>query len=118
MKIRFAMGVALGLLLLAAGGAASAEQKKLIGTTTSVDAATGSIAVAESNGMRAMTFHVGKKSRVTDRSGRKGLALDALTPGSAVSVTYDDAGETGGDPEVRHMQVTLAPPASEAAPEE
>lgn len=33
------------------------NQKKLIGTITSVDAATGTISVDESNGARAMTFH-------------------------------------------------------------
>jgi hypothetical protein len=118
MKIRFAMGLTLGLVLLGSGGAASAEQKKLIGTITSVDAAAGTIDVAESNGARTMSFHVGKKSRVTDRSGRKGVALDAITPGSVVSVTYEDAHESGGDPEVRHMQVTTAPTSEGSAPAE
>lgn len=103
------MGLALGLTLLGLGGAALAEQRKLIGTITSVDAASGTIAVAESNGMRTMSFHVGDDSRVTDRSGRKGVALAAITPGSGVSVTYGDAEEAGGNPEVQHMQVTLAP---------
>jgi len=112
------MGLALGLALLGFGGAASAEQKKLIGTIRSVDAAAGTIAVAESNGMRAMTFHVGDDSRVTDRNGRKGVALAAITPGSAVSVTYEDAKESGGDPVVRHMQVTLAPDTAASPPAE
>ena len=109
------MGLALSLVLLGPGGAVSAEQRKLIGTITSVDAESGTIAVEESNGMRAMTFHVGDKSRVTDRTGRKGVALAAITPGSAVSVTYEDVGESGGDPEVRHMQVTVAAPGEAAA---
>jgi len=118
MKTRIAMGLTLGLLLLGVGGAASAEQQKLIGTIRSVDAAAGTIDVAESNGMRAMTFHVSGHSRVTDRSGRKGVALDAITPGSVVSVTYEDAKESGGAPEVKHMQVTAAPSAAEAPPAE
>lgn len=108
------MGLALGLVLLGFGGTASAEQNKLIGTIKSVDAATGTIAVDESNGMREMTFHVGSKSRVTDRNSRKSVAFGALTPGTVVSVTYADAKESGGDPEVQHMQVTVAAPAAEA----
>jgi len=113
MITRFATGLALGLLLLGFGGTASAEQNKFIGTITTVDATAGTIAVDEANGGRTMTFHVGKKSRLTDRSGRKGVALDALTPGSAVSVTYEDAEQGGGDPEVRHMQITLAEASAE-----
>lgn len=108
MTRRLAMGLALGLLLLGFGGLASAEQKKLIGTITTVDVAAGTIAVDEANGARAMVFHVGKKSRITDRGGRKSLALAAIPPGSTASITWDDAAESGGDPEVRHMQVTLA----------
>lgn len=104
------MALALGLVLLGTGGAASAEQRKLIGTITSVDAESGTVAVAESNGARTMTFHVSKKSRVTDRTGRKGVSFGALSPGDAVSVSYHVAEQDGADPEVSHMQVTLTTP--------
>ncbi len=110
MTSRFAMAFAVALLLLGAGGAASAEQRKLIGTITSVDAESGTVAVAESNGARTMTFHVGKKSRVTDRNGRKAVPFAALSSGDAVSVTYQDAEQAGADPEVSYMQVTPGAP--------
>ncbi len=104
------MALALGLVLLGAGEAASAEQRKLIGTITSVDAENGTVAVAESNGARTMTFHVGKESRVTDRTGRKGVSFDALSSGDTVSVTYAEPAQAGANPEVRYMKVTLGTP--------
>jgi hypothetical protein len=110
MTSRFATALALGLLLLGTAGDVSAEQRKLIGTITSVDAETGTVAVAESNGARTMTFHVGDKSRVTDRTGRKGVSLDALSSGDAVSVSYQEPEQAGADPEVSHMQVTVVTP--------
>lgn len=104
------MALALGLVLLGTGGAASAEQRKLIGTITSVDAENRTVAVAESNGARTMTFRVGKESRVTDRTGRKGVRFDALSPGDAVSVTYEEPAQADANPELRYMQVTLGTP--------
>ena len=112
---RIAMTLALALLLLGTAGTASAEQRKLIGTITSVDAESRTVAVAESNGARTMTFHVGKKSRLMDGTGRKGVSFDALSSGDIVSVSYQDAPQAGADPEVSHMQVKLGTPRSSGA---
>jgi hypothetical protein len=111
MNRRLALALIIGFVVLAPAGA-HAQTNKLIGTVTAVDADSGTMAVSESHGARAMEFRVDRKSRITVRASRRTLKFADVAVGSGVSVTY--AGGDEGEPAiVKHMQVS--PPAESGA---